>query len=105
MPVLRGERDRPSMIFDAELMVGVDAEADDALRSLRAVVESHHTGIALEAGDLLIVDNDVAVHGRSSYEPRWDGYDRWIQRAMAVTDLTPSAGERDGRVIVTRFGA
>jgi L-asparagine oxygenase len=105
MPVLRGERDRPSMIFDAELMVGIDVEADAALRALRAVVESHHTGIALEAGDLLVVDNDVAVHGRSSYTPRWDGYDRWIQRAMAVTDLTPSAGERDGRVIVTHFGA
>jgi L-asparagine oxygenase len=105
MPVLRGERHRPSMIFDAELMVGIDSEADDALRALRAVVETHHTGIALEAGDLLVVDNDVAVHGRSSYEPRWDGYDRWIQRAMAVTDLTPSAGEREGRVIVTHFGA
>jgi L-asparagine oxygenase len=104
MPVLRGERDRPSMIFDADLMVGIDAEADDALRALKAVIESHHTGIALEAGDLLIVDNDVAVHGRSSYEPRWDGRDRWIQRAMAVTDLTPSAGERNGRVIVTHFG-
>ncbi len=105
MPVLRGERDRPSMVFDADLMVGTDAEADDALRALSAVVESHHTGLALEAGDLLVVDNDVAVHGRSSYQPRWDGYDRWIQRAMAVTDLTASAGERDGRVIVTHFGA
>jgi L-asparagine oxygenase len=105
MPVLSGERDRPSMVFDAELMVGTDAEADDALRALSAVVESHHTGLALEAGDLLVVDNDVAVHGRSSYQPRWDGRDRWIQRAMAVTDLSASAGERDGRVIVTHFGA
>ncbi len=105
MPVLRGERDRPSMVFDADLMVGTDAEADDALRALGAVVETHHTGLALEAGDLLVVDNDVAVHGRSSYQPRWDGQDRWIQRAMAVTDLSASAGERDGRVIVTHFGA
>ncbi len=105
MPVLSGERDRPSMVFDADLMVGIDAEADDALRALSAVVESHHTGLALEAGDLLVVDNDVAVHGRSSYQPRWDGRDRWIQRAMAVTDLSASAGERDGRVIVTHFGA
>ena len=105
MPVLRGDRQRPSMVFDADLMVGVDEEADDALRALSAVVEQHHTGIALEAGDLLIVDNDVAVHGRSSYEPRWDGFDRWIQRSMAVTDLAPSAGDRVGRVIATRFGA
>ncbi len=105
MPVLSGDRDRPTMGFDADLMVGIDEEADAALRALSAVVEQHHTGLALEAGDLLIVDNDVAVHGRSSYTPRWDGFDRWIQRSMAVTDLAPSAGERNGRVIVTHFGA
>lgn len=105
MPVLSGDRQRPTMVFDADLMVGIDEEADAALRALSAVVEQHHTGLALEAGDLLIVDNDVAVHGRSSYTPRWDGFDRWIQRSMAVTDLAPSAGERDGRVIVTHFGA
>lgn len=105
MPVLSGDRDRPTMVFDADLMVGIDEEADAALRALSAVVEQHHTGLALEAGDLLIVDNDVAVHGRSSYTPRWDGFDRWIQRSMAVTDLAPSAGERNGRVIVTHFGA
>jgi alpha-ketoglutarate-dependent taurine dioxygenase len=104
MPVLSGERHRPSMVFDADLMVGTDTEADDALRALAQVVQAHHTGLALQAGDLLVVDNNVAVHGRSSYEPRWDGYDRWLQRSMAVTDLAPSAGERDGRVIVTHFG-
>lgn len=105
MPVLSGDRQRPTMVFDADLMVGIDEEADAALRALSAVVEQHHTGLALESGDLLIVDNDVAVHGRSSYTPRWDGFDRWIQRSMAVTDLAPSAGERNGRVIVTHFGA
>ena len=104
MPVLRGERDRPTMVFDADLMVGLDPEADDALRALSAAVEGHHTGLALQAGDLLVVDNNVAVHGRSPYQPRFDGYDRWLQRSMAVTDLAASAGERDGSVIVTRFG-
>jgi hypothetical protein len=103
--VLTGLRSRPSMVFDADLMVGTDTEADDALRTLRAAIDDHHTGLALEAGDLLVVDNDVAVHGRSPYQPRFDGYDRWLQRAMAVTDLSPSAAEREGRVIVTHFGA
>jgi L-asparagine oxygenase len=104
MSVLRGDRARPSMVFDADLMVGIDAEADDALRTLGSVVASHKVGLALQAGDLLVVDNDVAVHGRTPYEPRFDGYDRWLQRSMAVTDLSPSAGERSGRVIVTQFG-
>ena len=105
MPVLRGERTRPTMVFDADLMVGIDEEADDALRTLSAAVEAQHTGVALQAGDLLVVDNNVAVHGRSPYQPRFDGYDRWLQRSMVVADLAASAGERNGRVIVTRFGA
>ena len=105
MPVLRGERARPTMVFDADLMVGVDEEANEALRALSAAVEAQHTGVALQSGDLLVVDNNVAVHGRSPYQPRFDGYDRWLQRSMVVADLAASAGQRNGRVLVTRFGA
>ena len=105
MPVLRGERARPTIVFDADLMVGVDEVANEALRALSAAVESQHTGVALRAGDLLVVDNNVAVHGRSPYQPRFDGYDRWLQRSMVVADLAGSAGQRNGRVIATRFGA
>ncbi|MGE0137021.1 MAG: L-asparagine oxygenase, partial [Ilumatobacteraceae bacterium] len=56
-------------------------------------------------GDLLVVDNTVAVHGRSPFLPRFDGTDRWLQRTFVVSDLLPSAAERTGRVVTTRFGA
>ena len=105
MPVLRGERHRPTMVFDADLMVGTDEAADEALQVLSRAVESLRTGVALEAGDLLVVDNAVAVHGRSPYAPRFDGTDRWLQRAFVVSDLRPSAADRHGRVITTVFGA
>jgi L-asparagine oxygenase len=65
---------------------------------------AHHTSVALEAGDLLIVDNSVAVHGRSPFTPRFDGTDRWVQRAFVVADLTASEADRNGRVITTQFG-
>ncbi len=103
--VLTGSRQRPSMVFDADLMVGTDPAADDALRVLADAVALHHTSVALEAGDLLIVDNNVAVHGRSPFTPRFDGTDRWLQRTFVVNDLADSAGERSGRVITTQFGA
>jgi hypothetical protein len=103
MAVLSGTRERPSMIFDADLMVGTDLEAERALRTLAEAVEEHHTSLVLEAGDLLVVDNHVAVHGRSPFTPRFDGTDRWLQRAFVVSDLSPSAAERDGRIITTRF--
>jgi L-asparagine oxygenase len=104
MPVLSGPTDAPTLVFDADLMVGVDADADDALRALSSAIAEHHVAVALEAGDLLVVDNTVAVHGRSPFRPRFDGTDRWLQRAFVVSDLAPSAADRHGRTIVTRFG-
>jgi alpha-ketoglutarate-dependent taurine dioxygenase len=104
MAVLSGDRIRPSMVFDADLMVGIDEESTDALRVLAEATQALHTSVALEAGDLLIVDNNVAVHGRSPFVARFDGSDRWLQRTFVVSDLAPSAADRRGRVITTRFG-
>ena len=104
MAVLTGDRRRPSMVFDADLMVGIDEEADDALCALAGATAACHTSVALDAGDLLVVDNSVAVHGRSPFTARFDGTDRWVQRAFVVTDLAPSAADRRGRVITTHFG-
>jgi L-asparagine oxygenase len=105
MPVLSGARTTPSMVFDADLMVGIDAAADQALQVLAEAVSSYRTGVALESGDLLVVDNTVAVHGRSPFTPRFDGTDRWLQRTFVVSDLALSAADRNGRVITTTFGA
>lgn len=103
-PLITGTRDEPTFIFDADLTVGVDTEADDVLVQVRDLIEQIKTSVVLEPGDLLVVDNNVAVHGRSPFPARFDGHDRWLQRSFVVTDLAPSAGQRDGRVITTVFG-
>lgn len=33
-------------------------------------------------GDLTLIDNDVAVHGRIPFRPRYDGTDRWLKRVL-----------------------
>jgi L-asparagine oxygenase len=102
--VLTGERHDPSMAFDEDLMVGIDEEAEEALSALGRALETHHTSVILEPGDLLVLDNDMVVHGRSPFAARFDGTDRWLQRAFVVEDLAASAADRDGRVITTVFG-
>src|SRR5262249_5891795 len=104
MPVLTGPAERPLLTFDADLMVGDDREARAAIDDLRAAVQAHHVGLALETGDLLVVDNATTVHGRSPFAARFDGTDRWLQRTFVVGDLAPSASDRRGRVITTAFG-
>ena len=104
--VLSGDPLQPTLTFDADLMVGIDDEATAALEVLRQAVHEQHIGVALDAGDVLVVDNHAAVHGRSPFEARYDGTDRWLQRSFVVADLAASAGMRAGpsnRVITTRF--
>ncbi len=102
--VLSGTRANPSMVFDEDLMVGIDEQAERALHLLGEALSAHHDGVVLESGDLVIIDNDMVVHGRSPFTPRFDGTDRWLQRAFVVSNLGASVGERSGRMITTVFG-
>lgn len=104
LPVLSGDVANPAMVFDEDLMVGIDEEAEEALHMLGTTLTEHHGGVVLEPGDLLVIDNSVVVHGRSPFTARFDGTDRWLQRAFVVEDLSASEGERTGRVITTVFG-
>ncbi len=103
-PLVTGTRNEPTFVFDADLTVGTDTIADDLLIAIRAAIVDVETSVVLEPGDLLVVDNNVAIHGRSPFAARFDGTDRWLQRSFVVADLAPSAADRDGRAITTEFG-
>jgi L-asparagine oxygenase len=101
--VLQGDGDDLEFTFDADLMVGTDDEAIVALQKVSERIESDHIGVVLEAGDMLIVDNHRAVHGRSKFSARFDGTDRWLQRSFVVSSLDQTAQHRNGRIITTQF--
>lgn len=103
VPVLSGEADAPTLVFDAELMAGVDPEAAGALEELRRLALARRVAVVLEPGDLLVVDNHACIHGRSAYPARYDGTDRWLQRSFVVEGLAASAPDRQGRIIDTTF--
>jgi L-asparagine oxygenase len=104
-PVIRRSADRnvEEFTFDGDLTIGIDTEAQDALERLAEAIFAAQTAVVLRSGDVLVVDNHRAVHGRSPFPARFDGTDRWLQRTFVVTDLAASQHERVGRVIVTEF--
>jgi L-asparagine oxygenase len=59
----------------------------------------------LAAGDVLLLDNARAVHGRSPFAPRFDGTDRFVVRSFVTCDLGRSRHARfgDSRMIAGRF--
>lgn len=102
LPVLSGSPDRPVLVFDADLMVATDPGAGAVLDRVRAVVAAQRHGVRLDAGDVLVIDNHLAVHGRAPFQAHFDGTDRWLQRVLVVEDLA-TVTERSGRIITTAY--
>jgi len=50
----------------------------------------------------MVIDNRRTVHGRLPFNPRYDGYDRWVKRLMVISELPPDS-ERDGFIVTTEF--
>ncbi|WP_067710595.1 TauD/TfdA family dioxygenase [Nocardia yamanashiensis] len=57
-----------------------DAEFRAAYDRLASELERVCVTAALTPGEILLVDNDVVVHGRVPFTPRYDGTDRWLKR-------------------------
>ncbi len=102
--VSKGEGGAVEFTYDGELSVGTDRDAQAALDELGAVIATRHTSVVVEPGDLLAVDNRRTVHGRSVFQARFDGTDRWLQRTFVVRSLD-GIRDRDGHVITTEFRA
>lgn len=89
------------LVYDELLMSGTSTRAANALAELHVAVKRATKQVVLADGDLLVIDNDRAVHGRTPFIPRYDGTDRWLKRALVVTSLPTD--DIVGRVIQTRL--
>jgi L-asparagine oxygenase len=90
MPVLSGPLDDPDLCVDFHATEPMTELAVAAIEELRGHLLSTLVGTVLEPGDMLIVDNRKAVHGRTDFSPRYDGEDRWLRRCFAVADIRAS---------------
>ncbi len=79
----------PEFVYDPAYMNGCTREAQQALEELRPVVQRAAKSVALEPGDLLIIDNRRTLHARGEYCPSYDGTDRWLLRALLLESLWP----------------
>ncbi|OXM59361.1 TauD/TfdA family dioxygenase [Amycolatopsis vastitatis] len=105
VPVLTGNPRCPQLRADRDFMAERpgDAVARNALRMLITQLDSNLTDIALAPGDLLFVNNRIAVHGRRPFTPRYDGADRWLKRVNIVRDLWRTqvdSTEENNRILV-----
>lgn len=87
IPILRGDPEDPLIIFDPDLMVGITEEARRAIATLKQLFDQEKELVFLERGDLLLIDNYRALHGRTPFTAYYDGKDRWLQRTYITRNL------------------
>lgn len=100
--VLTGAPEDPDVRVDFAATLPQTDRAADALAELQAAFGETALTHLLLPGDLAIVDNRVTVHGRTRFQPRYDGADRWLQRSFVLTDLRRSRDLRLGDGYVLR---
>lgn len=93
-PVLLGDLEDPNVLVDFAATHPLDDTAKNAMAELREAFVETMTAHRLRVGDLAVVDNRVAVHGRTSFTPRYDGADRWLERVYAHLDNRRSRVDR-----------
>jgi len=90
LPILSGNDGEPELCMDGHAMEATIPEAQHAMDTLEAALKAALFEVVLLPGDLLIVDNRVAAHTRTAFQPQYDGNDRWLQRMFVVQDFRRS---------------
>jgi L-asparagine oxygenase len=114
MSIIRGEKDKrlvnedprliiedPLLVFDQDLMSGINDKSNEMIKKIVDIYYKHRLSHNLTAGEIVFIDNNRAVHGRSPFTPKYDGYDRFLIRCFGVFDYSFSsyARENGGRVV------
>lgn len=96
IPVLTGSRTAPHLRLDPPYMSAEpgDAAAERALDLLIGRLADAVEDVHLAPGEVLLVDNHRALHGRQPFAARYDGTDRWLRRITTVRDLRRSRAWR-----------
>jgi len=94
LTILHGSKNDPKLIFDQDLMEGVTEEADKMIEKIVDIYYKERIAYNLKPGEIIIIDNNRAVHGRSSFFPKYDGYDRFLIRCFGTFDYEKSSYAR-----------
>ncbi|OEJ24498.1 oxygenase [Streptomyces agglomeratus] len=83
VPALYASDEGMTLRFDPAYtpLEGADEEYRAAYGRLEAELSRVSVAVSLSPGEVLVVDNDLVVHGRVPFAPRYDGTDRWLKRA------------------------
>jgi len=100
MSIIRGDN-APLLVFDQDLMTGITDESNEMIQKIVDIYYKHRLYHNLTPGEIIFIDNNRAVHGRSPFSPNYDGLDRFLVRCFGVYnyEYTAYARENGGRMV------
>ena len=99
MPIISGPENNPKLVFDQDLMSSPDPRAKEMIKKIINLYYQHKLRHNLTPGEIILIDNNRAVHGRSAFSPKYDGKDRFLIRSFATFDLKKSEYARKQRTV------
>jgi len=93
------DKNDPKIIFDQDLMIGITEESNNLISKIIDIYYKYRIEHNLIPGEIILIDNNRAVHGRSSFIPNYDGYDRFLIRSFITFDYEKSKYARKDRTI------
>jgi hypothetical protein len=92
---------KPYLLFDQNLITGITDTANEIIKKLVSIYYKYRLQYCLEPGDILLINNNIAVHGRSPFIANYDGNDRFLIRCFGTFDLNKSlyARTNNSRII------
>ena len=86
--IIQGDPESPTMLCSFPGMKVLDKNGEEALDQFEEAINHSDVvfSIALQPGEILLLNNRRVVHGRTYFEARYDGTDRWLQRVYIRGD-------------------
>lgn len=89
--------------FDPTYTSFLTSEAQSAFLYLEKMINKRAQGLTLEKGDVLFINNRTSTHARTSYSPRFDNTDRWLQRVSVFkSKINSSKLIKDSQFIINQ---
>ncbi|HEX3782710.1 MAG TPA: TauD/TfdA family dioxygenase [Pseudonocardiaceae bacterium] len=85
-PLLTGPKRHPFLRFNDKETSVLDGELA-TLKTLERALNKNAVDLALEPGDVAIINNTRLAHARGSYAAKCDGTDRWLLRLVIYRNL------------------
>ena len=83
-PIITGPPEDPLLRFDQDLISGITEPANELVKKIIDIYYKHRLEYNLKSGEILLIDNNRVVHGRSTFYPNYDDNDRFLTRCFAM---------------------